>query len=61
MIHKTVCNLKEFSKYTLWYSLTVNQVDGSGKLSFNEFQFLWHHLRSWKVCIDSLKLGKKKF
>lgn len=23
-------------------------VDGSGKLSFHEFQFLWHHLRSWK-------------
>lgn len=28
--------------------VNLMDVDGSGRLSFFEFQFLWHHLRNWK-------------
>ena len=30
-------------------SLTMYQVDGSGKLGYTEFLYLWNLLRSWKV------------
>ncbi|XP_012942074.1 calpain-9 [Aplysia californica] len=41
--------------------VSLMDVDGSGKLSFYEFQFLWHHLRSWKKTFYQFDINQSGF
>lgn len=39
---------------TMWsFSLTVNQVDNSGKIEFQEFKVFWEKMKKWIVRVGS--------
>lgn len=39
---------------TMWsFSLTVNQVDNSGKIEFQEFKVFWEKMKKWIVGVGS--------
>lgn len=32
--------------------LTINQVDNTGMLEFQEFKVFWEKMKKWIVCLD---------